>query len=249
MSGSAGERTIGIRTIVPICLHLPQKLSMKDLSMKKIAMYLMLAVVVFWSQRATQAAIINFEDVAEASGAAPAYSTDITSGGFKFHALQNHHHLSHDYTAPGVANGTTIYTIDNNGGGPLTSSTMTQTGGGVFTLNSFWIAEHDRDLGDASQVTITGNLFGGGTITQIVNLDGIHDDTGGVNDFQFVSLQWTNLTSVVFQATAGTGDRGFSLDDITVNNAVPTPEPATLLMWGTAGLGLIAVRRRKLLQV
>jgi hypothetical protein len=217
------------------------------MSMKKVAMFAILAVFLLWSPGVSQAAIINFEDVAVASGSAPAFSANIVSGGFTFDALLNHHHLSNDYSVIGVANGTTIYTLDDNGGGPPTSSTMTKTGGATFTLNSLWIAEHDRNLGDASQVTITGNLFGGGTIIQIVTLDGFHDDTGGLNDFQFVTLNWTNLTSVVFQATAGAGDRGFSLDDITVDNAVPTPEPASLLMWGAASLGLVAVRRRKLL--
>jgi hypothetical protein len=184
-----------------------------------------------------RAAIITFEDVAVAAGT-DSTDGDILSGGFTFDSLTNHSHRSNNTLVGGVANGTTLYATDNF----LNPTTTTMhVGGGIFTLNSFEIGEHIFAAnGSASAVTVTGNLFGGGTISTVVNLDGTFNGPAAPNDLQLVTVNWTNLVSVTFQATAGAGDLGFSLDNITVNEASAVPEPSTLAIFSLGALGIAA---------
>lgn len=124
--------------------------------------------------------------------------------------------------------------------------TMTPIGGGTFRLNNVQLAEALSPLRNqaenATSVLITGNIFGGGTVSTTITLDGINDGVGGAADFQLATFNasWDNLTSVVFDGVGGTVSR-FAIDNITVN----IPEPSSLAL---AGIGLFALRWRKLAQ-
>ena len=194
-----------------------------------------------------QGAILDFEDVATGLGNVTT-DGDIVSGGFLFDSAINHLHRNNE-AGHLAASGSTNLTIHDLGG--INSLTMSAVGGGTFSLNTAQLAEsYNSSSGNlslnASTVTVTGFLFGGGTITQTVTLDGITDGPGGAADFQNVvfGAGWTNLTSVLFDGTGG-GEAAWEIDNIGVNQEA-VPEPATFAIVGLGALGLAAgaLRRR-----
>jgi hypothetical protein len=81
-------------------------------------------------------------------------------------------------------------------------------------------------------MTITGNLFGGGTLT---------DTRTGLTTATLVNLGWTNLASVQFATSSDAG-----LDNIVVNSAVSAvPEPASLTLLALGVFGVFLVYRPK----
>ncbi|HRP27395.1 MAG TPA: FxDxF family PEP-CTERM protein, partial [Burkholderiaceae bacterium] len=124
--------------------------------------------------------------------------------------------------------------------------TMTQAGGGLFSLDGLDVAELWRagePLNDFYQVSLTGNQFGGGVLSMLIELDGVADGPGGANDFQTIALGgWTNLMSVTItgvNAVGGFGD--YSIDNLLVN-VVPEPGTYALML---AGLGLVGFMARR----
>jgi hypothetical protein len=187
------------------------------------------------------ATVVDFEDISVSAGTND-IAGDRTSRGYFFDALTNHTHRVNN--AFGVFNNTTYLVADDfNGVSPLT---MSPVGGGVFALNAADVAEWIDVNETARTVSVTGNLFGGGTVNTTLTLDLIFDGAGGAPDFQTFAFgpTWTNLVSVVFKGNGSlTGNNYFSLDNI-VTNAVP--EPTTLAMGGLfAVLGLSRVRHRR----
>lgn len=122
--------------------------------------------------------------------------------------------------------------------------TMSAISGQTFDLESFDAAElfTDRASQVADTIELTGNIFGGGTISQTVTLDGIVDSVGGAADFQtFLTIPgFENLLSVVVTArnSAGAPTGWVGLDNIVVSAAVP--EPATVAI---TALGLVLIGR------
>ncbi len=111
---------------------------------------------------------------------------------------------------------------------------------GAFDLISLEIAEYSEFVQPPVPLNITGLTTEGQVLSANLFIDNIFDGAGGVNDFQFFSLNWSNLVRLDFN------DTGFSFDNIHVNSpSVPEPSTIALLGFGLAGLAVAEVRRRR----
>lgn len=187
----------------------------------------------------SQAGVVNFEDIAGDVGVNNTEG-DQVSGGFRFDSSTNHSHRVKDLFES--YNGSTWIGWDNNGG--TNTVTMSKVAGGVFGLNSIDFSEFFTAT-NGTQVQVTCNVNGGGTVSMTVALDGIADGAGVLNDFQTVTFNWANLDSVSFVATAGGGDRWFAMDNLVVDSANRLPEPGSLALAGLSLLVAAGARRRR----
>ncbi|MCK8485503.1 PEP-CTERM sorting domain-containing protein [Aliiroseovarius sp. S2029] len=176
---------------------------------------------------AANAAVIDFEEYSHTAGATPTTQGDVTSMGYLFDSTTNHTHFANNFG--GGDSGSTFFGSDNFAG--VSSLTMSRIGGGAFNLASL-------DLGGwfepSSSLQITGNLTGGGTTSVILALGA----------FTTYNLNWTGLSSVVFNSLAGSGDQYFGMDNIQVA-AVPVPAALPLMGGALALLGFAGWRRKR----
>lgn len=199
--------------------------------------------------------IIDFENYSGTAIVGPV----ATSGGYSFTAATGNFAALANGSgcAPACgANGTETLVV-GAGSGTATATTgpvrMANTGGTSFYLMSFDFAEFVQggNPTNANTITITGNLFAGGTVSETVTLDGIGDGPGGVADFQTTSLAgfWASslLSSVDFTSALASGNAngGYQLDNISVSTDAVVPEPTSLALVSLALLGLGATARRR----
>jgi hypothetical protein len=131
---------------------------------------------------------------------------------------------------------------DNTAGG---ITTLSQIDGGAFALSSMLLAAMNNTWSfypGQEYVTFTGNIDGGGIVTQSVLL--LNNISFQLVDF----IGFTDVSSVTWvQSAAGTN--GLSqFTEIVLGDAITVPEPASvaLIGLGLAGLfGGVFMRRRK----
>ena len=201
-----------------------------------------------------QASVITFEDLAlDTAGV----GGDRTSGGFFFDTAWNHSHI--DNGTWGTSNGSKFMLIDNVATplvGNNNTTTFSPTSGSPFTLTSMDISEAGGLTSvstSARQIQVTGNLFGGGTVSTLLFLDLNFIDGVTANYFQTFTFDptWTNLSSVSLDGIGGqccgpSPGNYYGIDNIVVNGAAaPVPdEPGTLGLMGLASAYLFRLRRR-----
>ena len=184
-----------------------------------------------------QASVITFEDLP--LDPPMTFGGDRTSGGFLFDTALNHSHIDNG-TNWGANNGTTIMVIDDFGApNPVTMS----AGGATFAITGIDLSRANTfSTTSSTQVHVTGNLLGGGTVSTTFQL---------TPDFKFNTFvfdsSWTNLVSVVLDGDGATccGQPGnyFAVDNIVVDTAV-APEPTALSLLGLASTVVWSRRRR-----
>ncbi|MBU3004269.1 hypothetical protein [Paraglaciecola arctica] len=137
----------------------------------------------------------------------------------------------------GTSNGTSNLVAAGDSNTGTASVTMTQVGGGVFSI--FGLDAATANINEINGLTINGMLDGGGTIFTTVDID---------QSFDFYSIiGFTNLVSVTFSSlnSASYNVGGFSIDNIVLDqiNDIPAPFTLSLLAFGLTALG--ASRRLK----
>ena len=115
---------------------------------------------------------------------------------------------------------------------PNGTTTLTAIGGGPFSLNSIDLAPVSTVYPSGASVTFTGNIHGGGTITETF----IAPTTYTFATYDFTGF--ANLDSVTW-----TQAFPYTQADNLVVDAVP--EPASLMLVGTGVLTFVARRRRR----
>lgn len=217
---------------------------------KKIFFSLVLFMIIFINGQAG-ALTIDFEDVAVAPGTMTLIG-DVISRGFLFQCdyfttnycanLANNYNLGG--TSSSIDNGGTFIVLNNrlSPQGPPIPSVMEAVSGEIFSLTSIDFSEFGDPIDQAARwINVTGYLSGGGTVSQLVTLDGLYDGPGGINDFQTEIFNWSSLTKVEF---LGSGSN-LVINMFGLDNAVVTvPEPATMLLFGSGLFGLWGLRRK-----
>lgn len=124
---------------------------------------------------------------------------------------------------------------------------LTQDNGNPFRINSIDLANlfTQAAVPGGFSVTFTGDVQGGGTVTQ--TFTHLADDS--LTTFNFDN-SFNNLTALEFTQGDNTTTHPYQFDNVVVNGpaAAPTPEPGSLaLLTGLccAGSGAIAFRHRR----
>ena len=190
-----------------------------------------------------QATTINFEDLAVAPGTEVFHDggTDPISGGFLFDA-QNHSHIANAFW--NTDNGGTYLMVDDFLGPDVL--TVSPLSGGPFALTTIDVSEaHPLDCCYARQVLITGNVFGGGTVSRTLVLD---NNWGPVlaNYFETFTFDagWGSLSSFTLNGAGAFAGNYYAIDNVVVGSAASVPEPGTLSLLGLGSAYLIRRRRR-----
>lgn len=172
---------------------------------------------------------LDFEAFAHGGAAVNIYTSPFVTEGFRFVGNQ----VGNDYAVYGTAS------VDYTGSTALTpfgseAHTLSAVDGGSFSLLAWDISE-ELSSDPGFSFTVFGDLLGGGTVSQVVALDGVF----GYQNVTFAGF--TNLTAVRFT----TSPNNFQLDNIELDTAAAVPEPASLALVGMALFWLVATAQRR----
>ena len=228
-------------------------MSMAYLNVKTLIQRIFLTLSLILASAHASALILDFNDTALSSDGSFAgcsqISTykwchgDVTYNGFELSGAKyfiGNHYSAND--ANNLAYNGTDYMLVRSG------YTVAQEGGGAFSLDGLDITNwYDNPTSgyysDDRSWQITGNLLGGGTISQTLTLDNTANrfDLDG-NDLEtFVLTGFDNLTSFSINQTGG--DHPWAVVDNFVINAV-VPEPGTLVLLLLGVTAIVLTRRR-----
>ena len=104
---------------------------------------------------------------------------------------------------------------------------------------SSFSADFARAAGSSSGESLTMSAYDGATLlgsTSVV--------FGAINHWSSLSLNFANITSIRW-SDAGSGFMSYGVDNINFTAATPTPEPASLTLFGAGLAGLGWLRRRR----
>ena len=173
---------------------------------------------------------LDFDAFESNSSSYTYYASPFISQGFQFTG----NFVVNDYLIHG--SGSTEYT----GSAALVAfgnetHTLQQTNGSAFDLISLDFSETKQNLDNSDTLTFIGNIFGGGTVSQIITPDKIFN----IQNVNFSGF--TNLASVVFTIDSG---EALQFDNIVIRTA-EVPEPSTLAILALGLIGLGARRFKK----
>lgn len=208
--------------------------------MKAIAFTLgMVLVATTWSTRAA-ALELTLDDVASVGNP---FVTTVETNGYRFSGPS-----LRTIDTPGstyVSNGSAVY-LGQTVAGPVGGVTLQRIDGVPFDLYEFTAAglfAAGAGSPNSTHVSVLAIQAGGAGLSAIYDLGAA---TGFVH-FP-VPPSWTNLEFVTFGGVfSATAAGALALDDIGVGSGPAVPEPTTLVLALTtvAGLGVLALRRRR----
>lgn len=207
--------------------------------MKKLIGNLLFCAATTLSSGAASAATIDF------NGLGIDTTNPVTVDGFVFNYIDHNGWAIGNPASPSlsfqVGNGTDMIGCRDTGDFSCSIS-MASADGSAFNLQSFDLADHSFGFGGFA-LNITYNLFGGGSLLQSVTT------VADTVTTHLSSSPTASLSSVLFTWNGVSGNDGFVMDNIVVNepsvSPVPLPAAGWLLFASLGGLAVIKRRRQK----
>jgi hypothetical protein len=200
----------------------PEKWHMESSRMKNITVFAIFFLVL--GAASSYASEITFEGYAPAGGGVNLYGAPYTADGYTFTA-------SNSFADIFDAGWTSFYLVgDDTSWLGLGATTVTVTGPPSFELISLQVGPFSfQPMGD---LTVTGYLLGGGTESEIIS---------PVTTLTTETLDWSGLDEFTLSADSDLGVDNIFLQ---ASGTTATPEPGTMLLFGTGILALAIVGRR-----